>query len=180
MYHELCRRYDALHMIAHTLLWVLAACLVLVGLAGTLLPALPGIPLMLIGMGLAAWIDDFARVGPWTLLVLAVLTLLSIVLDFAAAALGARRAGASRMAMLGAAVGTVAGLFLGLPGLLLGPLVGALVGELLAQGRPTRTTAHAAARIGIFTWVGFAVGMVAKLAIAFAMLGVFALAWFVD
>jgi len=180
MYHEMRRRYDASLMIAHSLLWVLAGCLVLLGVAGTLLPILPGIPLMLLGMGLAAWIDDFARIGPWTLLVLAVLTALSIALDIGAAALGARRAGASRPAMLGAVAGTLAGVFLGLPGLLLGPLVGALVGELFAQGRVSRSTAHTAARIGIATWIGFALGTVAKVAIAFAMLGIFAVAWLVD
>lgn len=157
------------------LLWVLAAVLVLVGLAGTILPMLPGIPLMLLGMLIAAWADDFARITWVTLVILGVLTVLSIVIELAAAALGARRVGASREAIIGAAVGTLLGFFLGLPGLILGPFVGALAGEMLARRDAARAVA-----VGIGAWMGFIVGSIAKLAVAFAMLGVFAAAWFID
>jgi uncharacterized protein len=167
MYHESDPRYDARVMEA-TLLWVLAGGLMLVGLAGTVLPMLPGVPLVFAGMLLAAWIDGFSRVGAATLIALGLLTLLSFVVEYVAAALGARRAGASRQAMLGAAIGTFAGLFFGLPGLLLGPFVGAVIGELVARGGTSR-----AVGVGVGAWVGFAVGSIAKLAIAFTMIGVF-------
>jgi uncharacterized protein YqgC (DUF456 family) len=157
------------------LLWLLAAVLVLVGLAGTLLPLLPGIPLMLLGMVIAAWADDFTRIGWVTLVILAVLTALSFVVELAAAALGAKRVGASREAVIGAALGTVLGFFLGLVGLILGPFLGALAGELLARRDPAR-----AMQVGIGAWVGFLVGTVAKLAVAFMMLGVFLAAWLID
>jgi uncharacterized protein YqgC (DUF456 family) len=157
------------------LLWLLAALLILVGLAGTLLPLLPGIPLMLVGMLIAAWADDFARIGWVTLTVLAVLTALSFVIELAAAALGAKRVGASPAAITGAALGTALGFFFGLPGLILGPFVGALAAELVA-----RQDAARALRVGIGAWLGFLVGTVAKVAIAFMMLGVFLAAWFID
>jgi uncharacterized protein YqgC (DUF456 family) len=162
-------------MDASILLWVLAAILVVVGLAGTILPMLPGIPLMLVGMLIAAWADDFTRITWVTLVILGVLTLLSFVIELAAAALGAKRVGASREAIIGAAVGTLFGFFLGLPGLILGPFIGALAGELLARRDATR-----AVEVGIGAWIGFIVGAIAKLAVAFTMLGVFAAAWFID
>jgi uncharacterized protein len=157
------------------LLWLLAAVLVLVGLAGTLLPLLPGIPLMLIGMLIGAWADDFTRIGWVTLAILATLTALSLVIELVAAALGAKRVGASRAAIAGAALGTAFGFFLGLPGLILGPFVGALAGELFAHRDPRR-----AVHVGIGAWVGFMIGTIAKLAIAFMMLGVFLAALFID
>jgi uncharacterized protein len=157
------------------LLWLLGGLLVLVGLAGTLLPLLPGIPLMLVGMVIAAWADDFMRIGWVTLVILAVLTVLSFVVEFAAAALGAKRVGASREAIAGAALGTVLGFFLGFVGLILGPFIGALAGELMARRDPAR-----AVHVGIGAWIGFLVGTIAKLAVAFMMLGVFVAAWLID
>lgn len=162
------------------LLWVLAVGLMLTGLAGTLLPVLPGIPLMLLGMFVAAWIGHFARVGPWTLAILTLLTALAVALDLGAAALGARRVGASRQAIAGAALGTVLGVFLGIPGLILGPFVGAAIGEILARGGPARGDALAAVRIGAAAWIGYAIGTIARIAVAFAMLGVFVAAWFIN
>ena len=157
------------------LLYVLAAALILLGLAGTILPALPGLPLMFAGMLLAAWADHFTRISGWTIALLALLTLISIAVDIAATAIGARRVGASKLAMLGAALGTVfGGIAFNIPGLILGPFIGAMGGELI-HGRELR---HAS-KIGFGTWVGLAIGTALKLAMAFAMLGVFifALAW---
>ena len=157
------------------LLYVLAAALILLGLAGTILPALPGLPLMFAGMLLAAWADHFTRISGWTIALLALLTLISIAVDIAATAIGARRVGASKLAMLGAALGTIfGGIAFNIPGLILGPFIGAMGGELI-HGRELR---HAS-KIGFGTWVGLAIGTALKLAMAFAMLGVFvfALAW---
>jgi len=156
-----------------TLLWLLAAALVLVGLAGAVLPALPGVPLVFGGLWLAAWIDDYARVGGWTLGVLGVLTVLAFVVDFAATALGARKVGASKHAIAGAALGTFVGIFFGLPGLLLGPFAGAVAGELAARGSITH-----AANVGIATWMGLLFGTLAKLALSLAMVGIFVGAYF--
>ena len=155
----------------HTLYYFIAGILILAGLAGTILPAIPGLPLVFAGMLLAAWADGFTRIGGWTIAILAVLTLVSVVVDVVATALGAKRVGAGKGAMLGAAIGTVVGAFFSLPGLLLGPFLGAMVAELVRG----REFAHAS-KIGFGTWVGLAVGTALKLGLAFAMLGVFVLA----
>ncbi|MGQ4583487.1 DUF456 family protein [Lysobacter sp. F60174L2] len=157
-----------------TLYYVLAGILILVGVAGTVLPALPGVPLVFVGMLLAAWAGGFEQVGGWMLLLLGVLTVLSIGIDLLATAMGAKRVGASKLALVGAVVGTFAGLFFGPVGLLAGPFIGALAGELI-HGREVRK----ATRVGFGTWLGILVGTVLKIGLAFAMLGLFAFAWFV-
>jgi uncharacterized protein YqgC (DUF456 family) len=153
------------------LLWVLSVALIVVGLAGTVLPVLPGTVLVWGGIVLGAWIDDFTRVSIATVAVISVLGLLAWGLDYAAGLLGARRAGASRLALAGAAVGTVVGLFMGLVGVLFMPLVGAAVGEYLAQKDHAR-----AAKVGMATWVGIMVGLIAKVVLAFIMVGIFSAA----
>ena len=114
-------------------LWLAAITLIVVGIAGTLLPALPGAPLVLGGLLLAAWIDDFREVGYVTLTVLGALTLVTVVVDIAAAMMGAQRVGATRAGVIGSALGTIVGMFLGFAGLVIGPFVGALIGELSAR-----------------------------------------------
>lgn len=152
------------------LLWILAVALVIAGLAGMLLPALPGAPLLFAGLLVAAWAEDFAYVGMKTLIVLGILAALSYALDIAATALGARRFGASSRAVTGAALGTVAGLFFGLPGLVLGPFLGAVAGELTA-----RRDLQAAAGAGVGAFLGLLLATAGKLALGFAMLGLFLL-----
>jgi uncharacterized protein YqgC (DUF456 family) len=156
-------------------LWALAILLMVVGALGIVLPALPGVPLMFAGMVVAAAIDDFQRIGWLALVVLGLLTLLSVLAELGAAALGARRVGASSRAIWGALLGTVIGLFFGLPGLVLGSFIGAVAGELSVHGRIDR-----AGRVGVATWLGLLFGTLAKVAIAFAMIGLFALAYFID
>ncbi|MBL8477174.1 MAG: DUF456 domain-containing protein [Methyloversatilis sp.] len=157
---------------ADLLLWLIAGLLVLVGLAGVLLPALPGIPLVFGGLLMVAWLDDFQRIGGVTLAVLGALAVLAWLIDFAASVIGAQRVGASPLALVGAAIGTVVGLFGGLIGLLFAPLAGAAIGEFIA-----RRDALQAARVGLATWLGMLLAAVAKVAIAFMMLGIALAAW---
>ena len=157
-----------------SLYYALAVILILVGIAGVILPALPGLPLVFAGMLLAAWAGDFQQIGWVTLVVLGLLTLLSVGVDFFATLVGAKRVGASKKALLGAVLGTFAGLFFGPIGLFAGPFVGALLGELW-HGREIGQ----AAKVGLGTWLGILLGTVLKLGLAFAMLGLFAFAWFV-
>ena len=151
-----------------TTLWVVAVLLIVVGVAGTVLPALPGVPLIFGGVLLAAWIGDFQRISVFTVVVLAILAVLGIVIDYVAAALSAKRAGASKEGIIGAAIGTLAGIATGLWGLLFMPLVGAAVGEFIAHKDALR-----AGKVGAATWFGLLVGTAIKLAIAFTMVGVF-------
>lgn len=153
--------------------YVLAGLLILAGIVGTVLPALPGLPLVFAGMLLAAWAGNFQEVGWVPLLVLGLLTLLSLGIDFLATSMGAKRVGASKLAVAGAVLGTFAGLFFGPVGLFAGPFVGALGGELI-HGREVRK----AAKVGFGTWLGIVFGIVLKLGLAFAMVGLFAFAWF--
>lgn len=160
-----------------TLYDVIAALLILAGLAGTVLPALPGLPLVFAGMLLAAWAGGFNQVGIPMLVVLGVLTVVSLAVDSWATAMGAKRVGASRMAIIGAMLGTFGGMVFGPVGLLVGPFAGALAGELLSRRSLRMQHVGDAARIGLGTWMGIVFGVVLKMGLAFAMLGLFALAW---
>ena len=155
------------------LLWVLATILIVAGLIGIVLPALPGTILIFAGLLLAAWADGFSRVGAGTLVVIGVIGAASYAVDFVAGALGAKRLGASRRAMAGAALGTLLGLFFGLPGLIIGPFVGAVLGELSIHRDIAR-----AGRAGVAAWIGFAIGMAVKVALAFSMVAIFLAAMF--
>jgi uncharacterized protein YqgC (DUF456 family) len=155
-------------------LWVLAVALVVIGLAGTILPALPGPVLVFAGLVVAAWANGFERVGVATIVVLALFTLAAHFVDLAAATAGVKRAGASRRAVAGAALGTLFGLFFGLPGLILGPFAGAVLGELTVR----RNLGHAGVA-GAAAWLGFLVGSVLKVSLVFLMIGWFLAAWLV-
>jgi uncharacterized protein YqgC (DUF456 family) len=150
------------------LLWILVVVLIAAGVVGTILPALPGALLVFAGILLGAWIDHFDRVSVTVVVICGVLTVLAWATDYAAAMLGAKRAGASRLAVIGAAIGTVLGVFTGLVGLLFMPLVGAAIGELIAVRNATR-----AAKVGVSTWVGLLLGTLAKVVLTFMMVGAF-------
>jgi uncharacterized protein YqgC (DUF456 family) len=148
--------------------WIVAVVLVLAGLAGLVLPALPGPLLLFAGLWTAAWAEGFAYVGMKSLIVLGIIAVLAMLADFIAGAFGARRYGASLQSVTGATIGAVVGMFFGLPGLLLGPFVGALLGEL-----STRRNLVAAGRAGWGATLGLVLGTAAKLALGFTMVGFF-------
>lgn len=150
------------------LLWVLAVALIVIGVAGVVLPALPGIAFVYGGIVLGAWIGDFKQVGSGTLVALGILAAIGMAIDYAATTIAAQKAGASKLGLIGAAIGTIAGVFTGLIGIFIMPLVGAAIGEFVA-----RRDALRAGRVGVATWLGLLAGIVAKLAIVFAMIGVF-------
>jgi uncharacterized protein YqgC (DUF456 family) len=149
----------------------LAVVMVIVGLIGVVMPAIPGHMLILAGLIVGAWANGFTRVGVWTLVVLGIIALASYGVDFVAVALGAKRLGASPRAMTGAALGTIAGLFFGLPGVIVGPFVGAVIGELT-----TNRDLAKAGKAGVAAWIGFAIGTAVKVALAFLMIGIFLVA----
>jgi uncharacterized protein YqgC (DUF456 family) len=141
------------------ILWIVGAILAVTGLAGMLLPFVPGAPFLFLGLVFCAWAEGFRHVGVGTLLVLAVMAALTYLVEFAASVLGVQQYGGSRRAMLGAALGGV-----------VGPFVGSVLGELSLQ-----RSLDQAGRAGFGTVVGLAVGVAGKLAIGIAMLGLFVL-----
>ena len=156
------------------LLFLLGAILVVAGLAGIILPAIPGTPLVFVGLLVAAWAEGFEKVGWFPLTLLGILTIVSQIVELLAASMGAKRVGATWKGMAGAAAGTLVGMFFGIPGLLLGPFVGAVLGEYISQRDWNR-----AGKVGLGTWLGLIFGTAAKIAVAFAMLGVFVTAYLI-
>lgn len=157
---------------AENLFLLLGGLLVLAGIAGTVLPAIPGVPLVFVGLLVAAWAEGFQKVGWFPLTILGILTVFSFVIDFFASAMGAKRVGASWLALALSFVGAFAGFFFGLPGLILGPFLGAFLGEYLA-----RRDWRQAGRVGFGTWLGMLVAAAGKLALIFTMVGIFLTAY---
>lgn len=164
-------------MTAETLqyIYILSALLILIGMLGTVLPVLPGIPVAFAGMWLAAWAGNYQEISVFVVILLGALTFISITVDILASALGAKRAGASKMAIVGAGIGSLIGLlFFSLPGLIIGPFIGVMAVE-TAKGKTVRE----ASKIGFATWIGMAVGVALKVGLAFSMLGIFLFAlWY--
>ncbi len=155
-------------------LWVLAVFLVAAGFAGLVLPLIPGVPLIYLGIVAAAWAGGFTKIGAFTLAVCGALATLAFAADYVSGVLGAKRMGATPWGLLGAVVGTIVGLFFGLPGLILGPAVGAIGFEYWKDPKFKK-----AVRAGSGVVIGFALGIVAKCAIALTMLAIAIVAYLV-
>lgn len=147
--------------------WASALVLIVLGFAGTIVPAIPGLPMIAGGALLIGWAGDFERVGWVTIGFLTVLAVIGVVVDTVAQTAGAQRVGASKAGIWGSLIGTVLGMFFGLFGLLFGPMIGAAAGEFYAK----RDLIHAG-RVGMGTWVGMILGTAVKIALAFAMTGI--------
>ena len=155
-----------------TLLLALAVIVIVIGMAGTVVPLIPGIPMVFGGLLLAAWAEGFLRVGAWPLVAIGVLAALSLGIDFIATLLGAKKVGASPQALVGATIGGIIGIFLGIPGLLLGPFIGAVAGEFYARRKLGQ-----AGKVGLGTWMGLLFGAIAKIVVGFLMIGIFIAAY---
>ncbi len=153
------------------LLYVLGAAALVAGIAGVVLPAIPGSLLLVVGAVLVAWAEDFTRVSGWTVAACAAIGIAIWVVDFAAGVLGAKAFGASRWAVVGAGLGLLVGMFLGLPGIVLGPVVGAIVLEYARDPDFGR-----ALKAGAGAFVGFVLGSAVKVSLAFVLVGVLVLA----
>ncbi|MCU0789020.1 MAG: DUF456 domain-containing protein [Verrucomicrobia bacterium] len=146
----------------------IAILLMLIGLAGCMLPILPGTPILLAAA--VAHRLYFGDTGP-SLLVLGIMTLLtilSLIFDQLASMFGAKRMGATWKGVTGAVVGGLIGLFFSLPGILLGPFIGATVFELFGD-REFRD----ALRAGVGATLGLLLGAVGKVAVSMVMILMF-------
>jgi len=153
-------------------LYLIAACLIAAGVFASVMPALPGIPLVFGGIWMIAAVDHYHHLGVGWLVGIALVGVLGLSLDLLAGALGAKRVGASTRAVCGAVIGTLVGLFFGLPGLLLGPFLGAVAGELSSGSSILRST-----HIGIGTWIGMLFGTIMKLVSSLSMVALLGAAW---
>jgi len=147
---------------------VVVGLLMLAGLAGSVLPFLPGPPLIFAGALVYALATDWTPIGIGRLAILGALAVLAYVLGHLASALGAKRFGGSWWAVVGALVGAVIGIFLGPLGLLFGPVLGAVAGEFLKSG-----DLEASTRSGLGALVGMAIGIAANLGLAIVMVALF-------
>ena len=125
------------------ILWVIAAALMVIGFAGTIVPMIPGLPLIFAGAWLAAFIDHYNEISVMTLVILAVLTVIGLI------------------------VGTIIGIFTGLWGLIFMPLLGAAIGEFIDHRDLLKS-----GKVGFATWLGMMIGIVIKLGLAFTMIGI--------
>lgn len=146
------------------IVWVVTVLLIVAGVAGSVLPALPGAPLILVAAVLHRWLLP-GRVSLWTIAALAVLAAVTVVVDAACGIFGVQRFGGGRWAMLGAGVGAAIGLFLGPLGLLLGGVAGAVVCEMLFD----RKALNDALKAGVGAGLGMLVGTVLRLGLALLM-----------
>jgi len=153
-------------------LYALALALIVGGLIGAFIPALPGIPMIFGGLWLAAALDDYDHLSTTWVIVLGVMAAFGVAVDFIAASLGAKRVGASSTAMWGATLGTVIGMFFGLPGLILGPFFGAVAGELVSSKSVLRS-----AHVGVGTWLGVLFGALVKVVLSVMMVALAAGVW---
>ena len=140
-----------------------------IGLVGSIVPVLPGTPVVLIAaIGHRLYFGD-ASISNLFLVVLVILTGLSLLLDFVASVLGAKKFGATWRGMVGAVLGGIVGLFFALPGIIIGPFVGAMALE-MSGGKEFKI----AAKAGAGAVIGLLLGVIGKFSICVMMIALFA------
>lgn len=150
---------------------LLAACLIImaVGLVGSILPVIPGIPLIFLGYVLYGFFTSWQYFGAGTIIFWGVVTAVTFAMEYYAGVIGAKRSGSSILGIWGSFIGAVIGMIVfNLAGLIVGTFAGAVAGELLA-GRP----AGEALRSGKGALIGFFAGSLFKLVVGLVMMGTF-------
>jgi len=146
------------------ILWIiLGIIMVLLGLAGSIIPALPGPPLCLIGLIL----QQLKTIPPFTTTFLwlwAIVVIVLLVLDYVTPVYGTKKWGGSKFGIWGSTIGLFAGMWFGPMGIFLGPFVGAFIGEIIAN-----KSMHQAWRAALGSFIGFLVGTLLKLIACFIM-----------
>lgn len=161
-------------MINNILLAIVSGGLIVVGAVGSVLPILPGPPLSFGGLWLYAWYTDYEKITPTVLVVFGILTLLTMIVDFIAPALGAKGYKASRYGIIGSLIGAFAGIFvLGPFGIIIGPFIGGFIGELIYAQNYEHAT-----KVALGSFIGFLIGSLFKVAVIAGMLIYFVYALF--
>jgi len=154
-------------MAGEILLIIFSFLLVLSGALGVIIPLLPGVPMAWVGMLIFGFATDFAFLPLETIVIFLGFTFLTVILDFAAPIIGAKRYKASKYGIVGASLGLMLGfLMLGPIGIIVGPFMGALLGEMLL-GKELEEAAVSAKGVII----GFLAGGIIKLSLILVMLG---------
>ncbi len=141
------------------LLIILGIIALLVGLAGCILPMLPGPPVSYAGM-LLLHFTDMVQFSTTQLVVWLIIVIVIQILDYFVPLLGTKYTGGSRWGNIGCAIGTVVGLFFLPWGIIIGPFLGAFIGEMIG-GRSSSD----ALKSGIGSLLGFLFGTVLKLVV---------------
>ncbi len=157
---------------------IVAVLLIVVGIAGTVLPMLPGVPLVFAGLLLAAWHGGFEQVGILSMVIIGAIAAMAWVVDFFASVITAKKVGASKYALWGAGIGAVVGIAGGIVGLIIGPAIGAVIGELISHKNTSREATTKATTVGIAAGLGFVFALVIKIVLVLTMLAVFAYAYY--
>ena len=156
-------------MLGTIILWFFITLFFLAGLAGILLPFLPGVPLIFFATLIYAVADNFQTINLTILFWFLGMTLFCLILDYVSGVIGAKKYGASKWGVLGALAGALIGPFaLGILGLIIGPFLGAVALE-LANGKKS----NLAMKSGIGTIIGFLAGALFKLVIGLTIIGIF-------
>lgn len=161
------------------LLVSLGFCLMVLGLLGSFLPVLPGLPLSWIGLVLL-YLTDAVASSYWILGITFLLTAIISVLDYVIPAQGIKRFGGSKYGIWGTNIGLVVGLIAPIPlGFVIGPFVGALAGELIynasvagqssAVGNGTKRALKAATG----SFIGFLASTIVKFVFCSMFLGLY-------
>lgn len=132
------------------------------------------LPMIFLGAWLIGYIDDYQLVGVTPIITIGVLTVIGLIVDWVAQSLGAKKAGATKLGIIGSMIGTFVGIFTGLWGLLFMPLIGAAIGEFIDHQDMIKS-----GKVGIATWLGMIIGTVVKLGLAFTMVGIIIAAYFI-
>ncbi len=152
---------------------IVAILLVVVGVAGTILPMLPGVPLVFAGLLLAAWAGGFAKVSILTMVIIGIIASMAWAVDIFASVVTAKKVGASKYALWGAVIGALLGIAGGIPGLIIGPAIGAIIGELISHKDMTKATT-----VGIAAGLGFVLALAIKIVLVLIMFAIFAYAYY--
>lgn len=150
------------------ILLILGICLLIVGIIGSILPALPGLPLSWLGLLCLFFIPEI-ETNYWLLGITLVITIVLSILDYFIPAKGTKMFGGTSYGIWGTNIGLVVGLFFPPLGFLICPFLGAFIGELIYNSQDKKRALNAA--FGSF--IGFLAGTFMKVFYALVLFGIF-------
>jgi len=149
-------------------LLVVAGAFMILGVLGSFLPVLPGVPLSWIGLLIFYLIPGIEMNYLFLAITLAV-TIIIYVLDLVIPALGTKKFGGSRKGMIGATIGLIVGIFAPIPfAILIGPFVGAFIGEII-----NKSDSRTAGKAAFGSFVGLLASSFMEFIVTFAFLILF-------